>query len=46
MKKLFSDDQIISILRGAEAGDSARKHAISNANFYTWRERFGGMKVS
>ncbi len=31
MKKRFSDEQIISILREAEAGVSARKHAISDA---------------
>ncbi len=40
MKKRFSDEQIISILREAEAGVSARelcrKHAISDATFYTW----------
>jgi len=49
MKKLFSDEQIISILRGAEAGVSARelcpKHAISDATFYTWRKNYGGMEV-
>ncbi len=42
MKKRFSDEQIISILREAEAGVSARelcrKHAISDATFYTWRK--------
>ncbi len=49
MKKRFSDEQIISILRQAEAGVSARelcrKHAISDATFYTWRRKFGGMEV-
>ncbi len=39
MKKRFSDEQTISILREAEAGVSAlelcRKHAISDATFYT-----------
>lgn len=49
MKKRFSDEQIISILREAEAGVSARelcrKHAISDATFYTWRRKFGGMEV-
>ncbi len=43
MKKRFSDEQIISILREAEAGISARelcrKHAISDATFYTWRKK-------
>ncbi len=45
MKKRFSDEQIISILREAAAGDSARKHAISDAIFYTWRKLYGGMEV-
>ncbi len=45
MKKRFSDEQIISILREAEAGVSARKYAISDATFYTWREKYGGMEV-
>ncbi|SBI73159.1 ORF1 ISSen4 [Klebsiella quasipneumoniae] len=40
MKKRFSDEQIISILREAEAGVSARelcrKHAISDATFYIY----------
>ncbi len=49
MKTRFSDEQIISILREAEAGVSAqelcRKHAISDATFYTWRKKFGGMEV-
>ncbi|KLW15570.1 transposase [Enterobacter sp. BWH52] len=49
MKKLFSDEQIISILREAEARVSARglcrKHAISDATFYTWRKKYGGMEV-
>ena len=45
MKKRFSNEQIISILREAEAGVSARelcrKHAISDATFYTWRVQAG-----
>ncbi len=49
MKKRFSDEQIISILREAEAGVSTRelcrKHAISDATFYTWRKKYGGMEV-
>ena len=48
MKKRFSDEQIISILREAEAGVPARelcrKHAISDATFYTG-VRSGGMEV-
>jgi len=49
MKKRFSDEQVISILREAEAGVTARelfrKHAISDATFYTWRKKYGGMQV-
>jgi len=49
MKKRFYGQQIISILREAEAGVSARefcrKHAISYAAFYTWRKKFGCMQV-
>ena len=45
MKKHFYDEQIISILREAEAGVSARKHAISDATFYTLRKKYGGMEV-
>ena len=49
MKKRFSEEQIISILREAEAGVSARElyrnHAISDATFYTWRKKYGGMEV-
>lgn len=49
MKKRFSDEQIISILREAEAGVSARelcrKHAISGVTFYTWRKKFGGKEI-
>ena len=48
MKKRFSDEQIINILREAGAGVSARKlcrkYAISDATFYTWRKKFGGME--
>lgn len=50
MKKRFSDEQIISILREAEAGISARelcrKHAISDATFYIWRKNSGGRIIT
>ncbi len=49
MKKRFYDEQIISILREAEAGISARElcrmYAISDVNFYAWRKKYGGMEV-
>jgi len=48
-RSVFSGEQIISIFREAEAGVSARelcrKPAISDATFYTWRKKFGGMEV-
>jgi len=46
----FSDEQIIGILKEHQAGLSAeelcRKHGISDATFYTWRKKYGGMEVS
>lgn len=49
-KSRFSDEQIISILKDHQAGLGAaelcRKHGISDATFYKWRSRFGGMEVS
>ena len=46
----YSDSQIISILKQAEAGtpvaDLCREHGMSDATFYKWRSRFGGMDVS
>ena len=50
MKKRFADEQIIGILREAEAGmmvvDVCRKHGISDATYYNWKAKFGGMSVS
>lgn len=49
-KSKFSDSQIISILKQAEAGtpvaDLCREHGISSAAFYKWRAKFGGMDAS
>jgi putative transposase len=49
-KSRFSDDQVIGILKEHAAGipvaDLCRKYGISDATFYTWRTRFGGMEVS
>jgi putative transposase len=46
----FSEEQIIGILKEHQAGLSAtelcRKYGISDATFYTWRKKFGGMEVS
>ncbi|WP_423065012.1 transposase [Enterobacter bugandensis] len=50
LKKHFYGELSNNIQRGAEARSPVlgicRKHAISYANFYLWREKFGGMAVS
>ncbi|TVS21152.1 MAG: IS3 family transposase [Planctomycetaceae bacterium] len=49
-KKRFSEEQIIGILREAQAGipvkELCRKHGFSDAMFYNWRSKYGGMEVS
>ena len=49
-KSRFSESQIISILKQAEAGtpvpELCREHGISSALFYRWRSKFGGMDAS
>ena len=46
----FTDSQIIAILKQAEGGspvpEPCREHGISNATFYEWRSKFGGMDAS
>lgn len=46
----FSEEQIIGILKEHQAGMSpaelCRKYGISDATFYTWRKKYGGMEVS
>lgn len=50
MKKRYTEEQIIGFLREAEAGlpvkELCRLHGFSEANFYLWRSKFGGMNVS
>ncbi|CAM8646968.1 Transposase IS3/IS911family [Burkholderiales bacterium] len=50
MKKRFTDEQIIGFLKEAEAGtpvkELCRKHGFSDAAFYGWRSKFGGMEVA
>jgi putative transposase len=49
-KGRFSEEQIIKVLKEHQAGMPAaelcRKHGISDATFYTWRSKYGGMEVS
>ena len=46
----YTEAQIIAILRQAEGGvpvaELCREHGMSNASFYKWRSRFGGMDAS
>jgi putative transposase len=50
MKKRFTEEQIIGILQEAEIGakviDVCRKHGISDATYYNWKAKYGGMTVS
>ena len=49
-RKRFTDEQIIGVLKehelGAKTADLCRKHGISEATFYNWKSKFGGMDVS
>ena len=49
-KSRYTETQIMSVLRQAEGGiavaDLCREHGISNATFYQWRAKFGGMDAS
>ncbi len=50
MKKRFTEEQIIGFLREADRGmavkELCRKHGFSEASYYLWRGKFGGMDVS
>ena len=50
MKKRYTEEQIIGFLREADAGlavkELCRKHGFSEASYYGWKAKFGGMKVS
>ena len=49
-RKRFTEEQIIRILKehelGTKTADLCRKHGISEATFYNWKSKFGGMDVS
>ena len=46
----YTEEQIFGFLRQVEAGmpvkDLCRKHGFSDASFYKWRAKYGGMNVS
>ena len=50
MKKRFTEEQIIGFLGEAEAGlpvkELCRRHGFSEASYYLWRSKFGGMSVT
>ena len=49
-KSKYTEEQIIGFLRQGEAGmpvkDLCRKHGFSDASFYKWRAKYGGMNIS
>ena len=50
MRKTHTEEQIIAILKEHEAGaktaDVCRKHGVSEATFYNWKAKYGGLEVS
>src|SRR5690606_17557982 len=50
VKKRYSEEQIIKFLKEADAGvpikELCRRHGFSEASYYLWRSKFGGMDVS
>lgn len=49
-KKQFKEEQIIRILKEAESGiavsELCRTHGMSDATFYNWRKKYGGLDVN
>jgi putative transposase len=50
MKRRFTEEQIIGILKEAEAGlkvkDLCRQHNVTEQTYYRWKSKYGGMSVS
>ena len=49
-KSRFTESQIVAVLKKAESGVPVnavcRKHGISDATYYNWKSKYGGMEVS
>jgi len=49
-RKRYSEAQILGFLKEAESGipvkELCRKHGFSDASFYNWRSKYGGMELS
>ena len=49
-KSRFREEQIIGVLKEHQAGlpvaEICRRHGISDATFYTWHSKYGGLEVS
>ena len=50
MKTRHTEERIIQLLKehqaGASVADLCRRHGVSQATFYKWRQKFGGLEVS
>jgi len=50
MRKRFTEEQIIAVLKEADAGvktsEICRKHGVSDATFYKWKAKYAGLEVS
>lgn len=46
----FTETQIVAVLKEADSGvpvkDLCRKHGISDATYYNWKSKYGGMEAS
>ena len=49
-RKRYTEEQIIAVLKEAQSGlnimELCRKHGISDATFYNWRAKYGGMEIN